>query len=474
MPHPGQPDLAVPGPASADAGAALAGTRLLVLGLGVGGTAAVRVSREIGATTETVDADPAAGADHLDISTVHLGSFDAVVASAAFAPHSKAILGAHGAGLPVWSEMEFAWRVRVNDSPWVLITGTNGKTTTTHLTAAIAQAGGLDAKACGNMGVSVIDAARAGHDLLAVEIASLQLHFTHSITPAAAVCLNADVDHLDWHGTVGAYRADKARVYRGTSIACVYPAQDPVVTAMVEDAEVTEGARAVGITLGAPAVSQLGVVDGIVVDRAFGAARATEAIELCEVSDLAHLVGGEVPPHLVTNTLAAAALARAVGVPPQAVRTALESFELDHHRTALVREVAGVQFVDDSKGTNAHATRAAFGGRPPQSVVWIAGGLAKDQVFDDLVRAIAGRLRGVVLIGVDPEPLATALAEHAANVPVTRIDPGETVMAHAVAAARALAREGDTVLLSPASASFDQFASYAHRGEAFAAEVMAL
>jgi UDP-N-acetylmuramoylalanine--D-glutamate ligase len=133
-----------------------------------------------------------------------------------------------------------------------------------------------------------------------------------------------------------------------------------------------------------------------------------------------------------------------------------------------------VTYVDDSKGTNAHATRAAFGGRGPRSVVWIAGGQAKDQDFTDLVRAIAPRLRAVVLIGEDPEPLARPLAEHAADIPVTRIGPGETVMAQAVAAARSLALAGDTVLLSPASASFDQFDSYAHRGEAFAREVMAL
>jgi UDP-N-acetylmuramoylalanine--D-glutamate ligase len=461
-------------PATADAGASLSGARLLILGMGVGGTSAARAAREIGATCVTVDAAPGTSADATSIGDVDLKSFDAVMASAIFAPHSPEILAVQAAGLPVWSEMEFAWRVRVTDAPWVLITGTNGKTTTTQMTGAILQAGGIDAKVCGNMGIPVIEAAREGRGALAVEIASLQLHFTESITPHAAVCLNADSDHLDWHGSLEAYRAAKARVYAGVRVACVYPAHDRVVEKMVEDADVTDGARAVGVTLGSPSVSQFGVVDGLLLDRAFTDSRHRDAIELGHVDDLAHLVAGGVPPYLVGNALSAAALARSLGVAPDAVSSGLRGFALDHHRTAVVREVDGVTYVDDSKGTNAHATQAAFGGRAPRSVVWIAGGQAKDQDFSALVRAIAPRLRAVVLIGVDPEPLARPLAEHAADIPLTRIAPGDTVMAQAVAAARSLALPGDTVLLSPACASFDQFKSYAHRGEAFAAEVMAM
>jgi UDP-N-acetylmuramoylalanine--D-glutamate ligase len=463
-----------PAPASADGGAALRGKRILILGMGVGGTSATHAAEDVGARVTSVDANPASGADATDLAALRLDEFDAVMASAVFSPHSAEVRAVQAAGLPVWSEMEFAWRVRTTDAPWVMVTGTNGKTTTTQMTGAILHAGGVDAKVCGNMGIPVIDAARAGHEALAVEIASLQLHFTESITPHAAVCLNADSDHLDWHGSVEAYRADKARVYRGVRYACVYPAHDARVEAMVEDADVTEGARAVGVTLGAPAVSQLGVLDGMLLDRAFTDARHREAIELGHVDDLAHLVSGGVPPYLVSNALTAAALARSVGVAPHAVSDGLRGFSLDHHRTALVRELGGVAWVDDSKGTNAHATQAAFGGRAPGSVVWIAGGQAKDQDFTGLVRAIAPRLRAVVLIGMDSEPLARPLAEHAADIPVTRIGPGDTVMARAVAAARSLAQAGDTVLLSPACASFDQFESYAHRGEAFAREVMAL
>lgn len=450
----------------------IAGLRVLVLGTGVAGTSTVAACAELGATAVTVDANGAA--DHLSVAELDLTAFDVVMASAAFAPHSEAILACQAAGLEIWSEMEFAWRVRREGIPWVLVTGTNGKTTTTQMVGAIAAAGGLDVRVCGNMGIPVIEAARAQCDLVAVEIASLQLHFTHTLSPHAAVCLNADDDHTDWHGSLEAYHADKARVYRNVQVACVYPTADGLVESMVQEADVVEGCRAVGVTLGVPSVSQLGVVDGHLVDRAFHDQRRTHAIELGMVDDLAHLVAGAVPPYLATNALCAAALARAVGVAPEAVHEGLAGFALDHHRTAFVRELDDVTYVDDSKATNAHAVKAAFGGFGPDAVVWIAGGLAKGQEFGELVQAIAPRVHAAVLIGVDQEPLSRALAEHAADIPVVAIAPGDTVMERAVGAARALARAGDTVLLSPACASMDQFRDYADRGTAFADEVRRL
>ncbi len=450
----------------------IAGKRVLVLGMGVAGTSAVAACHELGATAVTVDAN--GSADHLSVTDLDLSQFDVVMASAAFAPHSEAIRACEAAGLEIWSEMEFAWRIRRHGVPWVLVTGTNGKTTTTQMVGAIAEAGGLNVRVCGNMGIPVIEAARAEADLVAVEIASLQLHFTSTLSPHAAVCLNADEDHLDWHGSIEAYRADKARVYQHVQVAAVYPAADRLIEEMVEEADVVDGCRAVGVTLGVPGLSQLGIVEDVLVDRAFHEDRRTHAIELGHLSDLQHLVAGAVPPYLATNALAAAALCRAVGVAPEAVHEGLAGFALDHHRTAFVAEIGGVTYVDDSKATNSHAVKAAFGGFGDDSVVWIAGGLAKGQEFGELIDAIKGRLHAVVLIGVDQEPLASALREHAADIPVEAIAPGDTVMERAVQAARSLARAGDTVLLSPASASMDQFRDYADRGTAFATEVRRL
>jgi UDP-N-acetylmuramoylalanine--D-glutamate ligase len=450
----------------------LSGTRVLVLGLGVAGTSAVAALQDAGAHAVTVDAE--GRGDHRDVTEVDLSAIDHVVVSPGFAPHSEAITAVLAAGLEVWSEMEFAWRIRRESIPWVLITGTNGKTTTTQMVGSMARAAGLKVAVCGNMGEPVIAAATAEVDLVAVEIASLQLHFTSTVSPHAAVCLNADRDHLDWHGSVEAYRAAKARVYAHTQVACVYPAHDRLVEAMVEQADVVEGCRAVGITTGSPGLSQLGGVDGLLCDRAFTDERHTHALELGHVDDLAHLVDAQVPPYLVSNALSAAALVRAVGVDPAHIAQGLRDFRLDAHRTAVVRDIDGVTYLDDSKATNAHATLAAFGGRDPQSVVWIAGGLAKGQTFDDLVAALHRRLRAVVVIGADPSGLTHALAGHAADIPIRVIEPGDTVMVDAVAAARDLAHAGDTVLLSPACASMDQFTSYADRGEQFAAAVEAL
>lgn len=455
----------------------ITGLTVLILGLGVAGRSALEACEALGATAITYDpkADDARVATLAD---VDLSEVDVCMSSPGFAPHSPEVRAVQAARVEIWSEMEFAWRVRHPRAAWVLVTGTNGKTTTTQMVGEIAAAGGLDVAVCGNMGIPVITAARQEHDLVAVEIASLQLHFTSTLSPHAAVCLNADEDHLDWHGSREAYQAAKARVFEHVQVACVYGAHDSVVERMIEEADVQEGARAIGVTTGPPGLSQLGVVDGVMVDRAFHAARRHEALELAHVDDLAHLVGSTdvaaaVPPYLVFNALAAAALCRAVGVEPAAVARGLANFHLDAHRTAFVARIDDVDYVDDSKATNAHATIAAFGGRAPHSVVWIAGGDAKGQEFDDLVIKVRERVRAVVLIGVDSEPLASALAGHAANVPVTRVEPGDTVMQQAVREARALARPGDTVLLSPACASFDQFRSYADRGNAFAQAVEA-
>ena len=213
----------------------------------------------------------------------------------------------------------------------------------------------------------------------------------------------------------------------------------------------------------------VGVVDDILADRAFVEERRTSAAELCTIADLASPA-----PHFVANALAAAALARSHGVPQAAVRAGLASFRPDGHRIATVAEAGGVTWVDDSKATNPHAAQSSLAAY--DHVVWVAGGLAKGARFDDLVRAVGPRLRGVVLLGRDRHVIAEALSRHAPDVPV--IDPtgGETEaehdpMARVVAAAADLARPGDTVLLAPGCASMDMFTDYAARGDAFAAAV---
>jgi UDP-N-acetylmuramoylalanine--D-glutamate ligase len=304
------------------------------------------------------------------------------------------------------------------------------------------------------------------YDVIAVELSSFQLHWSSTLAPQAAAVLNVADDHTDWHGSFAAYRDDKARILRGARVA-VADAGDPVAAALVAGAD-----RPVTVTLGEPGPGQLGVRAGALVDRAFAADPAGEV--LLEVAAL-RVTG----PHNVVNALAAAALARAAGVPSAAVARGLAGFSGGAHRNVRVGTVDGVDYVDDSKATNPHAAGASLSAYP--RVVWIAGGLLKGADVDPLVAAVAPRLAGVVLLGRDRAQLAASLARHAPAVPRVEVPSGdeegmtaEETMRLVVAEAARLARAGDTVLLAPAAASMDVFTDYAHRGRAFADAVREL
>ncbi len=464
------------------------GTPVVVTGAAVAGFAAADALLDLGARVTVLDGrDDQSTRERATIlellgADVRLGpaaealppDTALVVTSPGWRPASPVLTEAARRGVPVWGEVELAWRLRPpgidgEPAPWLAVTGTNGKTTTVQMLDAILRAAGLRSAAVGNVGTPVLEAVRSPepYDVLAVELSSFQLQTTSSMSAQAAVLLNVVPDHLDWHGSFEAYRAAKARVYERAQVACVYPVADRAVEQLVRAADVVEGCRAVGLTTGIPDVGCVGVVDGVLADRAFVPGRQRQAAELASVDDIEPLA-----PHTLVDALAAAALARAHGVPAAAVRAGLRSFRLDSHRGARVGTVGGVRFVDDSKATNPHAAQASLSGC--DSAVWVAGGLAKGATFDQLVAAVRGRLRAAVLIGRDRALIADALRRHAPDVPVIDVDGGETgheVMDRVVAAALALAQPGDTVLLAPACASHDQFRDYADRGDAFAAAV---
>lgn len=469
----------------------LASAHVIVAGLGVTGRAVRRALAGRVARVTTVDAS-ASDADVADVASVDLASVDLVVTSPGWRPDHPLLASAIGAGIPVWSEIELAWRLRADraggggPAPWLGVTGTNGKTTTVGMLTSILEAAGQRVAEVGNVGTPVLEAALDPDvDVLAVELSSFQLRFTHTVALEAAAVLNVAPDHLDWHGSLARYAADKGRIFARARVACIYNTGDPVTRGLVEEADVADGCRAVGFSLGAPGRAELGVVDDLLVDRAFHAAaddpaRHGHADELATLDDLARLGGGGgAPPHVVANALAAAALARAHGVSAQDVRAGLLAFTGGHHRieTVAVHEVEGgtVRYVDDSKATNGHAAAASLAACGTGTVVWLVGGLAKGAEFDDLVARHADRLRAAVVIGVDATQIMGALERHAPQIRVVRIDPSDTgtVMARAVAAAAEVAEPGDTVLLAPASASMDQFRSYAHRGDDFAAAARA-
>ncbi|UQX87190.1 UDP-N-acetylmuramoyl-L-alanine--D-glutamate ligase [Jatrophihabitans telluris] len=438
-----------------------AGARALVLGARVAGASAARALVRLGCSVLVTDAGPARlggglpeGAEFLGAVEVIPDGIDLVVTSPGLRPDQFLLQQAYQRGLPVFGELEFAWRIRGNDpAAWLMITGTNGKTTTVRMLEAVLRSAGLRALAVGNVGVPIIDAVLAdpGYDVLAVEASSFQLHHSATIAPLAGALLNVAPDHLDWHGTMSAYAREKTKVFAGDT--AIGNADDPTVLARLEEAATSR--LTFSTHHGGP--GSYGVVDGLLRD-----AQGRVLLPAAEIR----------PPgeHNVANALAAAALAETAGVGPEQIAAGLRAFVPDPHRNQLVATVSDVDYVDDSKATNPHAADASLAAYP--SVVWIAGGQLKGAPIAELVDRHAPRLRAAVLLGQDRDLIASALARHAPDVPVitvSRTDDG--AMQEVVAAAASLAHASDVVLLAPAGASLDMFASYSARGESFARAV---
>ncbi|MEV0228947.1 UDP-N-acetylmuramoyl-L-alanine--D-glutamate ligase [Nonomuraea sp. NPDC050786] len=445
-----------------------------VAGLGVSGTAVAKVLAERGERVVVVEAvegerQLAAAAELAAVGVeTRFGAMEVPegatrLVTTGWAPHHPLIAAALEAGVEVVGEVELAWRLRpAQAAPWLALTGTNGKTTAVRMLTSILLAAGRKALAVGNVGVPVVRAVAEPYDALAVELSSFQLHWSSTLAPHAAAILNVAPDHLDWHGSMEEYAAAKGRIYERAQHV-IYNADDPEATRLAAPYP-----GAVGFTLRVPRRGEIGVVEDLLVDRAFVADPVEAAEELATLEDIRPFA-----PHNVANALAAAALARSLGVPSEAVRQGLRDFVPDPHRLSHVDRVGEVDYIDDSKATNPHAAAAALASY--QSIVWVAGGQLKGADVDELVRQAAPRLRGAVLLGADRAAIAQAIARHAPNVPVVDIADRDTgAMERVVTEAARLASPGDTVLLSPAGASLDMFAGYPARGEAFARAVREL
>jgi UDP-N-acetylmuramoylalanine--D-glutamate ligase len=462
--------------------------RVVVLGLGVTGFSVADTLAELGAKVlvvaekadeELVDILDVIGVTHITGESAQglptqVIDFDPqlVVTSPGVKPEHELLAWAAKQNTPVWVDIELAWRLRDKTSKvadWIAVTGTNGKTTTVQMVEAMLNQGGFRAAACGNIGTPILDAIRdpEGFDALVVELSSFQLHYVKHIEPFSSAVLNLADDHLDWHGGFQAYSDAKAKVYENTQIACVYNLNDLATEKMVENADVQEGARAIGFTTGLPGRSQVGFVEDILCDRAFLDDRANSALEIATLDDLSNI--GVLTPHLMANAAAATALARSYGVPPEDIKTALTNFRLDAHRIELVAEQDQIRWVDDSKATNPHAAAASLNSF--EKVVWIVGGLLKGVDLGDLVSKYANRLSAAIVIGKEREAVLAALAQNAPGIPVTEIIDQDNVMHQVVSAAKQLAKPGEVVLLAPAAASMDQFKDYADRGNQFAEQV---
>lgn len=446
---------------------------VIVAGAGVSGIGMANLLRDIGvAVLVADDSDPgrarAEAAGHRAVSTAearaHFGEVGAVVTSPGWRPDSPLLVDASFASLPVLGDVEACYRLDragVFGPPrqWLVVTGTNGKTTTTGMLAAMmAQLGadtGKRARACGNIGVAVADALTAAEriDVLVAELSSFQLFWSDQLTPDAGVLLNLADDHLDWHGSFAHYAAAKARVLTATN-----------AVAGVDDAHVRElVARTgrddiVGFTLAEPGPGQVGVAGGRLVANLGGEPRDLASAEGIEPAGAAG----------VLDALAASAVALTQGAEPHHIQAALQAYRVEGHRGAVVHSSGGVDWVDNSKATNPHAADSALTGAG--TVVWIAGGQLKGAAVEELVAAHAAQFRAVALLGVDRGVLKGAVEKLAPHVPLfvsDATDP-ERAMAEVVDFAASQAQPGDTVLLAPAAASLDMFPGMSARGNAFA------
>lgn len=462
--------------------------QVCVAGIGVSGLACATTLRSLGAAVQVVDArdgerERAAAAELASLGVeVRLGDGDTlpdgsmlVVTSPGWRREAPLFSAAAQRGIEVWGEPELAWRLRRPDAArWLVITGTDGKTTTTLMLESMLRAGGFRTTSAGNIGTALIEVVNGPYDVLAVELGSFQLHWSRSVAPHAAAVLNVAPDHLDWWGgSFEQYSAAKGLAFAHTSTIAIGNADDSQTTRLLARAP----GRRVSFTMNSPRPGQVGIVEDLLVDRAFVDDPDEQAAEVATFADI------PVPgPHNVANALAAAALARSVGVAAEAVARGLRTFSPAGHRIAVAGEIDGVRYFDDSKATSPHAAAASL--TSFDSIVWIAGGLGKGIPFDEVVALAASRLRAAVLFGACRAEIREAMARHAPDVPVVEVDEPETgtvqpstgqvvdrIVDRVVAEASALANPGDVVLLAPAAASMDMFRDYRHRGDVFVAAV---
>ena len=449
----------------------LSDKRILVAGAGVTGIAAARALIKRGAHVSITDEKVKAlnGFSLIALSDVQISEFELLLVSPGWREDHPLIISARASGVPIINEIDLAWSIKAPSQKWIGLTGTNGKTSTVELTAHMIRSAGNSVLARGNVGTTVIEAVESPekYDFLVLELSSFQLHWLTEAHFVSCAILNIAEDHVDWHGTFDAYAAAKLSLLEKSNTAILNADDHQVVT------RTSHGqGRKVFFSLDTPAPGEIGIVEELLIDRAF-VADAMEAAMFCELSEVVPTV-----PHNVSNALAAAGLARTVGIDHDKIREAITTFKPGRHRIETVLDKNRTTWINDSKATNPHAAAASI--MSALSVVWVAGGLAKGATMGELVERVKSRVRIAILIGADRELIATELRTRAPHIEILLIDPpadyqiggtSNSLMELVVATALEKVLPGDTVLLAPACASMDQFLSYADRGDRFAQAV---
>ena len=437
----------------------LKGAKCILFGAGVTGAPTLDYLKSKGATVISVDEKVQGDGIKHTLEKEDLVGVGLAIVSPGWRVDHPLISLVRGAGIEMISEIDLAWKVKQQICPnqrWIALTGTNGKTTTVQMLESMLIESGINAKACGNLGYTAIEAVvNSRADILALELSSFQLEWSNLAHFEAGAILNIAEDHIDWHQSFEKYLAAKLKISQLADL----------VILNKDDQHLAKRGKTLSkpitwISLQVPSKGEIGLVENLIVDRAF---IKGDAEALFEISDVTPSVG-----HNVSNAMAAAALARSVGAKPDAIANALRNFKLDHHRLEVVHKSGGITFINDSKATNPHAAIAALYSQ--MESIWIAGGLAKGAAMDELAQKCQSRIKAAILIGSDAPIIKDALLKQAPNLAIYTTDlnlKGLDVMRSVMSIVKEIAVSGDVVLLAPACASMDQFKNYADRGESF-------
>jgi UDP-N-acetylmuramoylalanine--D-glutamate ligase len=453
---------------------ALEGKRILLLGLDNAGKQILRHLRArefaVVAFDELVpEADVRARAD------LQLADFDLIIATSVFGPQDLIIQDAFSNNIPVWSELELAWYLRANNAltsqptPWIGITGTSGKSTTIEICRLIFDEAHFNVKVAteGNL----LDAVLDEHlDFILIEVSSFLLQFAHSFSFEVSVILNIDEDHINWHGSLDEYRRSKVKIFNNTVKSCVFNADDSNAHRVVQEADVLEGARAIGFTHHSPGRSQVGQVAGLITDRAFygdntDPLRYLYANEIVNLSQFPQLLNpvGQLPSFLVDDIAAAVAVVRTYGVNAAEIASAIAKFTHARSSNQLVykRELAGeveygvgnIYYVDNSNSNNPHSVESVIKTYPQKSVVWISGGDTKGIDYNLFITRIAPYISAAIVIGDENDTIWNALRKFAVELPAYRVEPYpfSNALTRGLQKADELVFANQTILISPAS-----------------------
>ena len=439
----------------------LKGAKCILFGAGVTGAPTLDYLKSKGATVISVDEKVQGDGIKHTLEKKDLVGVGLAIVSPGWRVDHPLISLVRGAGIEMISEIDLAWKVKQQICPnqrWIALTGTNGKTTTVQMLESMLIESGINAKACGNLGYTAIEAVvNSSADILALELSSFQLEWSNLAHFEAGAILNIAEDHIDWHQSFEKYLAAKLKISKLADL----------VILNKDDQHLAKSGKTLSkpitwISLQVPSKGEIGLVENLIVDRAF---IKDDAEALFEISDVTPSVG-----HNVSNAMAAAALARSVGAKSDAIANALRNFKLDNHRLEVVHKSGGITFINDSKATNPHAAIAALYSQ--MESIWIAGGLAKGAAMDELAQRCKNRIKAAILIGSDAPIIKEALLKQAPNLAIYTTDlnlKGMDVMRSVMSIVKEIAVSGDVVLLAPACASMDQFKNYADRGESFTA-----